>query len=124
MAKVYNSLSESKFYCTKCGQEGLPIMRPKGHRREPGHLKKLYCIYCKEEVNHAEVRDIGGYTYEDFLKEFKAGRFVNGLRQPIKNLPECSNNSCPYNINGKCWNDNDSTKCLHKPIKEEVIDNV
>ena len=80
MAKVTKAMTESKFFCTKCGHEGLPIMRPKGHRREPGHLKKLYCPYCKEVVNHAEVREIGGYTEEDFRQEFESGIFKNGQR--------------------------------------------
>ena len=67
----------SDFYCTKCGKKGLPIARRVGSQREAGHLKKLYCIYCKEEVNHAEVRPFGDYNYEDFLVEFRNGNFDN-----------------------------------------------
>ena len=31
------NMSQSRFFCTECGNEGLPIMRPKGQMREPGH---------------------------------------------------------------------------------------
>lgn len=45
------------FRCTECGKEGIPISRDQGRQREMGHLKKLYCIYCKKETNHIETRD-------------------------------------------------------------------
>lgn len=67
------------FYCTRCGSKGMIIPRVKGKLREPGHLKKLYCLKCKEEVNHAEINE--KYTYEDFLMEFQYGNFSSeGLR--------------------------------------------
>ena len=55
MPKVYQ-MKTSRFFCTKCGREGLPVHRKKGQERKGGHLKKLYCIYCKEEVNHIECK--------------------------------------------------------------------
>lgn len=72
----------SEFYCTKCGNRGVPIARKLGNQREAGHLKKLYCIHCKQEWNFAEVRPFGEYSYEDFLKEFRNGNF-NGEGQRI-----------------------------------------
>ena len=120
MARTNFALSNSEFYCTKCGKKGLPVMRKKGQQREPGHLKKLYCIFCKEEVNHAEIRSIGGYTYEDFLEEFEAGRFVNGLKEKINDLPTCTCEHCPFNKDGRCWNSNHSNECGHRPIEMEV----
>lgn len=117
MAKKQKMMT-SDFYCTKCGRKGVPVARKQGQLREPGHLKKLYCLYCKEEVNHAEIREIGGYTYEDFLEEFEAGRFIDGQRQSIPELLSCSCLSCEYNKDGKCWNSNNSLQCGHKPVKE------
>ena len=78
-------MNKSDFYCTKCGRKGVPIIRPKNNR-EAGHLKKLYCIYCKQETNHAECRGFGQYNYEDFLIEFENNNFTDeGLRrQPWK----------------------------------------
>jgi len=107
----------SKFYCTQCGQEGFDILRNSGQQREPGHLKKLYCINCKKETNHAEVREIGGYTKEDFDMEFELGRFSeDGTKQKIGDLFICSCNDCPFNVNGRCWNSNNSAECGHKPV--------
>lgn len=116
MAKTYQTVS-SQFFCTKCGKEGLPVRRKMGQERAAGHLKKLYCLYCKEEVNHVEIKDKGKYTYNDFLEEFNSGRFVEGDRIAIKELFGCSKTDCPYNKNGKCWNSNNSAECKHKPIK-------
>ena len=117
------NLSQSKFFCTECGNEGIPIIRSKGQTREPGHLKKLYCMHCKKEVNHVEIREIGGYTVEDFQKEFQLGRFKDGQREEIKDLLQCSNLECPYNTNGRCWNSNNSNNCGYKPIKKGVDNN-
>lgn len=71
----------SDFYCTKCGHKSYPIWRANGKGKEPGHLKKLYCLYCKSEQNMAEVRQKGRYTLEDFLIEFQNGNFENGQRK-------------------------------------------
>lgn len=68
--------SISDFYCTKCGKKGIPISRKNSRHREVNHLKKLYCIYCQEEVNHVEIRAFDTYTQEDFLKDFNEGKFI------------------------------------------------
>lgn len=67
----------SKFYCTKCGCEGIPIFRKGNQRREAGHLKKIYCLNCQKEVNHVEVTEdlCGSYTVDDFIKEFEEKNF-------------------------------------------------
>ena len=92
----------SDFYCVKCGQKGIPIARKIGSQREAGHLKKLYCMHCKAEVNHAEVRPFGSYNYEDFKLEYDLGRFVDDQRVPIVECIGCSKEDCKYNVNGKC----------------------
>lgn len=45
------------FVCSKCGKKGIPISRKQSKQRESGHLKKLYCVHCREETNHIEIRD-------------------------------------------------------------------
>ena len=70
----------SDFYCTYCGHKSFPILRRVGKEREPGHLKKLYCLYCKEERNMAEVRNNGKDTLDDFLFEYENVNFVDGHR--------------------------------------------
>lgn len=70
----------SSFYCTQCGNEGIPIIRAKS-ARELGHLKLLYCTHCRNTTNHVEIRPFAQYTYEDFLKEFNNHNFdKNGQR--------------------------------------------
>ena len=116
MAKTYQ-MTQSRFFCTRCGQEGIPIYRKKGQQRGGGHLKKLYCLSCGEEVNHAEICEVGEYNIDIFKQEYDLGRFVNGNRVAIKDLLDCSCSNCPFNVNGKCWNSNWSNDCGHR-IKE------
>ena len=86
---------ESNFYCTRCGKQGIPIQRKKGAEREGGHLKKLFCVSCKDEVNHVECKV--SYTYENFLFEYENGNFdadgnrvrtYGQLRELIYNVKE------------------------------------
>lgn len=65
----------SEMYCVCCQKKGIPI--PRNRRcKEPGHLKKLYCIYCGAEKNHVEIRPFySDYNYEDFQLEIKYHNF-------------------------------------------------
>ena len=65
----------SDMYCTQCGKKNIPVPRNKGKEREPGHLKRMYCIYCDKTVNMVEIRPFGRYTYQDFEFEFKHHNF-------------------------------------------------
>lgn len=47
-------------------------MRRQGFKHEGMHRKKLYCIHCKQEINHIECR-----TYEE-VEEFRLN-FENGV---------------------------------------------
>lgn len=67
----------SDFYCTQCGRKGIPVFRPIGQEREPGHLKKLFCLYCQKETNMVEIRSKGKYHLENFWLEYKNGNFDN-----------------------------------------------
>ena len=113
MSRFYKT-TQSRFFCSCCGKEGIPVQRKKGQDRQGGHLKKLYCLSCKKETNHVEVREIGGYDIEDFKKEFELGRFVDGNRVPINELIECSCEKCLYNVDGRCWNANRSYDCKYQ----------
>ena len=64
--------NEHDFYCIKCGHKGIPLSRKQGHQHERFHRKKLFCIYCQQEVNHIECK-----TDED-VAEFKRN-FENGV---------------------------------------------
>lgn len=112
----------SDFYCTQCGERGIEIPRKVNKQKEPGHLKKIYCLKCKKETNHVEIKQIGKYTLEDFKEEFNLGRFVNGNRIPVSELLSCEKENCKYNKSGKCWNSNNSYNCSHRCILENPND--
>ena len=81
-------ITDNEFYCCICGSRGIPIVRRKGAEREAGHLKKLFCLNCGKETNHAECRPWSGYTREDFMTEFNYHNFdEKGNRiKPYKEL--------------------------------------
>ena len=60
MRKTQKGMKSHSFYCLRCGREGIPILRQQGFQRERFHRKRLYCPFCKEEVNHIECK-----TYEE-----------------------------------------------------------
>lgn len=65
----------SEMYCVSCQKKGIPIPR-KNRNKEPGHLKKLYCIHCGAERNHVEIRPFySDYNYKDFQLEIKYHNF-------------------------------------------------
>ena len=69
------NMNTHDFYCMKCGKRGLPIVRPRNNHREKFHRKKLYCIYCKEEVNHVECSN--DQEVNKFLQNFKEGVYLD-----------------------------------------------
>lgn len=92
MGKVNVVMSE--FYCTSCGQKGLPIWRRKGGEREAGHLKKIFCLKCQREVNHVECKPWTKYDYDNFKEEFEYGNFdeLGQRKVPYGKLKEAINN--------------------------------
>ena len=65
---------QSCFFCTKCGKERIPISRKKAKMRNELQLKKIWCIHCKEEVNHLEIRSFD-HNKEELLERLKNGEF-------------------------------------------------
>ena len=74
-SKNIRMITLSDFYCTKCGCKGIPIFRTIGKEKEPGHLKKLFCLNCQEERNMVEVRQNSKYGLDNFLIEYENGNF-------------------------------------------------
>lgn len=71
----------SDMYCTNCGKKNLPVHRNMGQAREPGHLKRMYCVHCQKETNMVEIRPYGKkYTLEWFNLEYNMGNFKDGQR--------------------------------------------
>ena len=81
MAKNYQT---HRFFCIKCGKEGIPLARKQGHKHERFHRKKLYCPYCKMEINHVECQ-----TDEDvynFRVDFEEGVFVDEIEESLAHV--------------------------------------
>lgn len=76
MAKRKKLILDHVFYCCKCGNRGLGVVRTIGQSRKPGHLKKLWCLNCQEEVNHVECSPFSTYDFENFLEEFLGDNFT------------------------------------------------
>lgn len=72
------------FFCLKCGKKGLPVHRRQGHQHGKYHRKKLYCFYCKEEVNHMECRNQA--EIDEFKAAFERGEFVT---EALESLVHC-----------------------------------
>lgn len=94
MKTSIKNMNKSRFFCTQCGKEAFPVFRPKSKSRETGHLKKLFCLYCNEEVNCVELAETNSYTREDFELEFDNFNFnpdgtrvqtLNQLKAAIRN---------------------------------------
>lgn len=75
---MYNSrgfVANHEFYCTQCGEKGIPVSRSKGRCKENGHLKILYCLNCKKRTNHAECVPYSKYDADIFRQEYLSGNF-------------------------------------------------
>lgn len=80
MGQTGKYIIDHEFYCTKCGRKGLPVCR-NGRMRETGHLKKLFCLGCGCETNHAECIPGTKYDKDVFFQEYNDGNFnEDGLR--------------------------------------------
>lgn len=63
----------SQFYCLNCGKYVVDLPRNPARLHKAGHLKKLYCPYCKLECNCYECpSEVDVY---DFKEAYVAGEF-------------------------------------------------
>ena len=70
-----------RFFCLNCGREGIPLARSVGQQREKNHRKKLYCIYCKESLNHIECKN--EIEVQEFKADFERGVFINESKESL-----------------------------------------
>ena len=74
--------SEHSFYCIKCGNKMMGLPRKDSHNHSKHHRKKLWCPWCKVEVNSVECRnDIEVY---EFKTAFNAGEFKEEAEASIQ----------------------------------------
>lgn len=72
------------FYCMNCGNKGIPLSRNVGFQHSKFHRKKLYCVYCRQEYNHVECRNM--MEVNKFKEDFANGVFVNEVQASIELL--------------------------------------
>lgn len=75
------NFAEHSFYCIRCGNKGIPLMRKQGFQHERMHRKKLYCMFCKEEVNHVECKSLE--DVEEFKKNFENGVYLDEAEESV-----------------------------------------
>lgn len=71
----------NRFFCLSCGREGISLARPISKQREKSHRKKLYCIYCKEALNHIECKN--EIEVKEFKEDFERGVFINEAKESL-----------------------------------------
>lgn len=70
------------FYCINCGRKGIPVMRKCNHLHAKDHRKKLYCPWCKAEINHVECRSF--YDIEKFKEDFANGLYRQEAEESLR----------------------------------------
>lgn len=73
--------SEHSFYCMKCGKKMMGLPRKDGHNYGKHHRKRLWCPWCKTEVNAVECRN-DSEVY-DFRIAFEAGEYKEELEESL-----------------------------------------
>lgn len=76
-----SSININSFYCLNCGNKGLDLPRKTSLQHGKFHRKKLYCIYCKEEVNHIECKT--PEDIEEFKKNFENGVYKDEAKESL-----------------------------------------
>ena len=71
-----------RFFCIGCGKEGIPLFRRAGFEKSSLHRKKLYCAWCKQTVNHVEIRN--DQEKESFLESFAQGAFLEEFAESVE----------------------------------------
>lgn len=75
-----------RFFCLACGKEGIPIGRKLSLQKGREHRKRMYCPWCKVEVNHIECRN--DFEVEDFKRRFENGEFVKEAEESLNYIQE------------------------------------
>lgn len=79
--KSKHSIAIHDFYCINCGNKGIELARKQNFKKESMHRKKLYCLYCKCEVNHIECKTSS--EVELFKENFKRGVYVDEAKESL-----------------------------------------
>lgn len=70
-----------EFYCMKCGNRGIPLSRNRGHQHGRFHRKKIFCLYCQQEVNHIECKN--PEDVKEFQENFEKGVYEDEANESV-----------------------------------------
>ena len=77
-----SSFTTHSFYCIQCGRRGIDLARKNSHNYGKHHRKRLWCPYCKCEVNHIECRNDDEVA--EFTAAFEAGEYKDELAASLE----------------------------------------
>lgn len=75
------AFSSHRFFCMKCGNEGMPLARRHGRLHEKFHRKQLWCYHCKVLINHIECRN--DLEIKEFKENFAKGVYKNESKESL-----------------------------------------
>lgn len=74
----------NRFFCVRCGHEGIPLARAVGRQKEKHHRKKLWCINCKTEINHIECKNHS--EIQEFKENYEKGVYINEAKESMAHV--------------------------------------
>ena len=81
MVRRYNNMVSHDFYCLNCGKKTITLMRKIGKQKERFHRKKLFCPWCKNDVNAVECKT--QQDVDEFLDKYNKGEFVEEAKESM-----------------------------------------
>lgn len=82
MARInIRNMENHDFYCMKCGCKGLNVYRQTGRQHSKFHRKRMYCYYCKKELNFIECRNPDEVA--EFHDAFLRGDFADEANESM-----------------------------------------
>ena len=72
------------FYCLRCANKTLPVLRSHAKMKEQFHRKKLWCTHCQMEINCIEITTLE--EKEIFMEEFANGIYQQEAEDSISHV--------------------------------------
>jgi uncharacterized protein with PIN domain len=69
------------FHCINCGNKAYELVRKKGHQYPKFHRKKMYCPFCKEEINMVECKN--PMEVFEFKEDFERGVYNEEAKESL-----------------------------------------
>ena len=84
------------FYCINCGKKAMDLPRKTCHKHKKLHRKKLYCPWCKQDINCIEISNEEEKI--KFIEDFNKGLFKEEALESIKKSNGCDKYEYIHNL--------------------------